>query len=37
MQHSVERLEELLDALYTRPGESGSKPADELVVEGANF
>jgi secernin len=37
MQHSVERLEEMLDALCGRPGESGGKQPDELVIQGANF
>jgi dipeptidase len=37
MQHSVERLEEVLDALCSRPGQAASKPASELVLQGANF
>jgi dipeptidase len=36
MQHSVERLEELLDTLRSRPGESTHRPP-ELTVQGANF
>jgi secernin len=37
MQHSAERLEEMLDALCAGPGESGGKQPDELVIQGANF
>jgi dipeptidase len=36
MQHSVERLEEVLDTVRSRPGEPTHKPP-ELVVQGANF
>ncbi len=36
MQHSVERLEELLDTLRSRPGESTHRPS-ELMAQGANF
>jgi secernin len=37
MQYSVERLEEMLDALCLRPGESSRKQPAEMIEEGANF
>jgi dipeptidase len=37
MQHGVERLEELLDALCSRRGEPGDKQPEALVIQGANF
>jgi dipeptidase len=37
MQHSVERLEELLEALCSRPGEPGEREPVELALQGANF
>ena len=37
VQHGVERLAEVLDSLCSRPGDTGTRPAADLAVQGANF